>query len=83
MTLPTSDDFATHELCASELDAISGGSSLGISGGLIGGISGGLISGLLAHHPNPPTGGAGGCHSPHPTHLQLPPFLGFPFGGFL
>ena len=82
MTLPTNDNFATHELCASELDAISGG-LFGGMGGLIGGISGGLISGLLGHHPNPPTGGAGGCHSPHPTHLQPPPFLGFPFMGFL
>ena len=82
MTLPNSDDFATHELCASELDAISGGLFGGI-GGLIGGIPGGLISGLLGHHPNPPRGGGDGYHSPHPTHLQLPPFLGFPFGGFL
>ena len=78
MTLPTSDDFATHELCASELDAISGGLGLGgITGGLIGGILGNL-GGLLAHLPHPTTGG---CHSPHPTHLplpQLPPFI-FPF----
>ena len=59
MTLPTSDDFATHELCASELDAISGGF-------------------ILSHGPNPPIGGAGGCHSHHPTHLPPPRY--FPGG---